>query len=153
MAAIIDLRTGTTLAEPGDLPTPPRQPRRPQLRLVHGGRSAVGRQRRRVFLVRRVLLGVAVVVAAVLALQLGGLVTQAFAAPSPSTSGAGATRSYAVQPGDTVWSVAHQVAPAAADPSLVVDRIIQLNAAQGIELRSDSVLRAGEQLVVPAPAG
>jgi hypothetical protein len=153
MAAIIDFRTGTTLADPSDLLTPPRQQRRPQLRLVHGGRSAVGRQRRRVFLVRRVLLAVAVVMAAVVALQLGGLVVQAFAAPSPSTSPSGATRSYAVQPGDTVWSVAHQVAPAAADPAAVVDRIVQLNAAQGIELRSDSVLRAGEQLVVPASAG
>ncbi len=152
MAAIIDLRTGTTLTDPGDLHTPPHSVRRPQLRLVHGGRSARGRHLRRQFLVRRALVLVGLVVALFLLVQVGGLVAQAFSAPTPSTAGAGATRSYVVQPGDTLWAVAAEVAPSA-DPVVVVDRIVELNSVDGAALRSDSALLAGQRLVVPSDAG
>ncbi len=152
MAAIIDFRTGTALTDPGDLHVPPPAARRPQLRLVHGGRSAVGRQRRRVFLVRRALVLLALVVVAAAGAGLGAVVLQAFTAPTPAAVAAESTRGYVVQPGDTLWSVAAQVAPGA-DPVQVVDRIIELNSTSGAALRSDAPLLSGQRLVVPAQAG
>ncbi|MHB1138746.1 MAG: LysM peptidoglycan-binding domain-containing protein [Microthrixaceae bacterium] len=155
MAAIIDFRTGTALTDPGDLQVPPASARRPQLRLVHGGRSAVGRQRRRVFVLRRALVVAALVVAAAVCVQLGGVVVQAFSTPVSGAAGpvgASATRGYVVQPGDTLWAVAAQVAPGA-DPADVVDRLVELNSTAGVELRSDAPLRTGQRLVVPASVG
>ena len=48
-----------------------------------------------------------------------------------------------VQPGDTLWELAANVAPGR-DPRPVIDRIVELN---GIE---DGSLRAGQRLAVPA---
>lgn len=48
-----------------------------------------------------------------------------------------------VAPGDSLWSIAEQVAPGA-DPRDVVDAIVRLNALDGV------TLSAGQQLSIPA---
>jgi len=50
---------------------------------------------------------------------------------------------YVVQPGDTLWSIAHRVAPGQ-DPRPVVDRLIEANDVQG-------GLQAGQELSIPVP--
>jgi Tfp pilus assembly protein FimV len=51
---------------------------------------------------------------------------------------------YVVQPGDTLWSIARQVAPDR-DPRPVVDALVEAN-----DLRGG--LQAGQELSVPVPA-
>ena len=50
---------------------------------------------------------------------------------------------YVVQPGDTLWSIARQVAPGR-DPRPVVDALVEANNLHG-------GLRAGQELTVPVP--
>lgn len=152
MAAIIDIRTGASLsdtafAEPDAWP---HRPARPALRVVQGGRSQAGRQRQRIFLVRRVVAVVLVAVVALLAVRVGAMVVSAFtsgAAASGATIDASAP--YVVQPGDTLWAVAEGVAPSS-DPRVVVDQIVQLNSGDGSLLSADAPLRVGQRLVLPA---
>jgi LysM domain len=51
---------------------------------------------------------------------------------------------YVVQPGDTLWSIARQVAPGR-DPRPVVDALVEANDLNG-------GLQAGQELSVPVPA-
>jgi nucleoid-associated protein YgaU len=53
-------------------------------------------------------------------------------------------RTVVVQAGDSLWTIAHRIAPSA-DPRAVVDAIAASN-----DVRADS-LRPGQRLVVPAP--
>jgi hypothetical protein len=50
---------------------------------------------------------------------------------------------YVVQPGDTLWSIAHRVAPGQ-DPRPVVDGLIEANDVRG-------GLQAGQELSIPIP--
>lgn len=177
MAAIIDIRTGEGLAEQlsaHDLALAGFGPRRnasransPQLRVIHGGKSAVAQQRRQVFLLRRALV---LVVLSTAVLGAGLLLRSGFSAAtseqsmSTSATQGGAIQGgviqggaaslidssvpYFVQSGDSLWTLAERVSPQE-DPRDVVDQILELNA--GIDgFSSDAPLRVGQTLRLPA---
>jgi Tfp pilus assembly protein FimV len=60
-----------------------------------------------------------------------------------TVDGAGRAQVYVVQPGDTLWSIARQVAPGR-DPRPVVDGLIKANDVRG-------GLQAGQELSIPVP--
>ena len=86
----------------------------------------------------RVVLGLVSAAVAFVALAATG--PQADAADV--TSGGPATATIVVQPGDSVWSIAKSLDPAA-DPRALMARIRDLNAL------SDGVVVAGQALIVP----
>lgn len=53
-------------------------------------------------------------------------------APASAPAVAPAASVYVVQPGDTLWSIAHQVEPQA-DPRDVVDRLVELNGSGALQ--------------------
>lgn len=91
---------------------------------------------------RRVL---AVLAALPAAVALSVAVISGGGAIASSTPGAPADSfaSVTVMPGDTLWSIAEQVAPAA-DPRDVIDEIMRLNALPG------AGLDAGQSIAIPA---
>ena len=150
MAAIIDIRTGASLAEPARHfyaePAP-----RPSLRVIEGGRSVSGRQRQQVFVLRRMLAVVIVLIVAFVGIRLASAVVGSFTASSTSGVAAAtidASQPYIVRSGDTLWDVARAVAPQS-DPRDVVDQIVQLNSDGGEVMNADSPLRVGQHLVLP----
>ncbi len=177
MAAIIDIRTGEGLAEQlsaHDLALVGFGPRRnasransPQLRVIHGGKSAVAQRRRQVFLLRRALV---LVVLSTAVLGAGLLLRSGFSAAtseqsmSTSATQAGAAQAgavqggaaslidtsvpYFVQSGDSLWTLAERVSPQE-DPRDVVDQILELNAGSD-GFSSDAPLRVGQTLRLPA---
>lgn len=152
MAAIIDIRTGASLTDPAlvDADWAPRGPARPQLRVVHGGRSRQGRQLRRTFLVRRVVAAVALAIVALFVLRVGAAVLTAFTAGSGAAGATiDASSPYVVQPGDTLWAVAEGVAPSS-DPRQVVEQIVEMNRADGALSSADAPLRVGQTLLLPS---
>ncbi|MEI7886482.1 MAG: LysM domain-containing protein [Actinomycetes bacterium] len=156
MAAIIDIRTGAGLAQhlsAEELAHGPNSSRfsGPRLRVLHGGKSLVVRQRRRVFLMRRVV-ALLVVSCAVIA---SGLLVRAVmtstanpltpvAAPAANIDPAVA---YFVHSGDSLWTLAERVAPQE-DPRDVVDQIVRLNLGQA-GFTAQSPLRVGQSLRLP----
>ena len=90
---------------------------------------------------RLVLVGVAFFVM-VLGFSLGNDVSLASPAPSTPVIPAGA-HTVVVQPGDTLWAIARNVAPKT-DPRVTVQRIITLNKLPNAELA------AGELLALPS---
>lgn len=167
MAAIIDIRTGEGLAEQlsaHDLALVGFGPRRnasransPQLRVIHGGKSAVAQRRRQVFLLRRALV---LVVLSTAVLGAGLLLRSGFsAATSEQSMSASATQGgaaslidtsvpYFVKSGDSLWTLAERVSPQE-DPRDVVDQILELNAGSD-GFSSDAPLRVGQTLRLPA---
>jgi len=146
------------------LPITPAEPfGAPRLRLVvegeneparrGGGQAARDARLGQLRLTRRGRVVVALLVALVLAALSLGLALASSQASASTGAGAGAGAASAalagspqtvvVQPGDTLWSIAQQVAPNA-DPRGVVDAIIAAN-----HLASASV-QAGQQLVMPS---
>ncbi|MCU1454441.1 MAG: hypothetical protein JWN46_2587 [Acidimicrobiales bacterium] len=113
-------------------------PRRPDLRMVHGGRSPAAR--RATYRRRRVVVGVLALFVAVAAVAVGrgGLASLAPAAPSAPAAPIGAS-AVVVRPGDTLWSIARRLHPNG-DVRGVVD---QLAAAHG-----QGPLRVGERLPI-----
>ncbi|CAB4556936.1 unannotated protein [freshwater metagenome] len=160
MAAIIDIRTGAGLAEQlsaeesamGGFAA---QQSSPRLRVIHGGKSELARQRRRVFLMRRAV--VLVVLSAVLlgaGLLLRSGLSAAFSQSATSGSAVGAlaagidpTVPYFVQPGDSLWTVAQRVSPQQ-DPRDVIDQIVALNSTSS-GFSPQSPLRVGQSLRLP----
>jgi hypothetical protein len=143
MAAVIEFRTGSAIQE---LPRP-QAPRRPQLSVIHGGRSPEVMRLRRTYLLRRIVATLAVLAVAAFVV----------AAASSVLSGAGASASdttavHTVRPGDTLWEVAATADPQA-DPRDVIDRIVELNSADGAAFSPDAPLRVGQVLTVPGTAG
>ncbi len=177
MAAIIDIRTGEGIAEQlaaHDLALAgfrhrgnASRPSSPQLRVIHGGKSAVAQRRRQIFLLRRAL--VLVILSAVL-LGAGLLLRSAIsAATSQQSMSASATRGgavqagasessaaslidtsvpYFVQSGDSLWTLAERVSPQE-DPRDVVDQILELNAGSD-GFTAHAPLHVGQTLRLPA---
>ena len=142
MSASTALRLQPTTVPPG-----PGRPHRPQLRVLEGGRAPSALARQAVYRRRR-LVALAVAVATVVALVLLATAAVArFAGGAPSAAGgpssavaSTATPTVVVQPGDTLWSIAEEVAPGT-DARIVVDQLIQLNGGRPIV--------PGQELVVP----
>jgi len=139
MAAIIQTSPRPTSALPYRRPVA----RRPDLRLIQGGRrlpTATELLRRRVVAALLAVLVVLAVGAAAVAVGRGAL---AAVVPDPPSSavpaaGAGGT-AVTVRPGDTYWSIARRLQPSG-DVRPLVDRLV---AGHG-----NDVLRPGERLVV-----
>jgi hypothetical protein len=130
------------------LPSPrpasePRRSDRPQLVLVPAPTPVSRPAGSAVQLTRRgrvVILLVLVAVGVALMMALTGLVGGAAAGTGPAHP---ATRTIVVQPGQTLWSIARDIAPNA-DRRETIARIIQLNALPA------SGVSAGERIAVPA---
>jgi hypothetical protein len=142
---------------PTTVPPGPVGPVRPTLRVLEGGRApsrlarqAQLRRRRTVALALLAALAVAVVLlvgAVSTRLAGGGHPSTAVGAPSPTpaaaTGAAGvaaASSSRIVQPGDTLWSIAAELAPGA-DLRPIVDELIARN--------GDGPLEVGTRLELP----
>lgn len=80
------------------------------------------------------------IVALSAAVVLGG---SAALASRDAGAPAGAFTTVTVTAGESLWSIAQEVAPSA-DPRDVVDAIVRLNALEGV------VVSAGQQLAIPA---
>jgi hypothetical protein len=111
--------------------------RRGTPRVVSARSEAVGAVR----LTRR---GRLVVFAACLAALGGGFTVLGSPAASTHTTYHPAQHRVVVQPGQTLWDIAKQVAPGQ-DPRIVIDEIVDLNA-----LSSAGEIRAGQPLYIPA---
>ena len=130
-------------------------PSRPALRVLDGGR-APDRLARRATLRRRRSLALALLATVVVAVVLlvgavstrlagGGDPSSAVGASSPTSAVAlraaeVAASSWVVAPGDTLWSIAAEVAPEA-DVRATVDRLVELN--------GDDPIVVGQQLRAP----
>ena len=119
---------------------------RPELRLVHGGRSAHPAWDRPTSPMVPAVLGlllVLLVMAGAVAVGSGAL---ASLAPAPPAASAGAARASAgassvlVRPGDTMWSIARRIQPHG-DVRALVDQLVAAN--------GSSSLQAGDRVVVP----
>jgi nucleoid-associated protein YgaU len=91
---------------------------------------------------RSVLVACAVVVATLLWFGIASAVQASEHKVTPAPAGQGAVSQVVVQPGQTLWSIAAQADPSA-DPRLVIQRIVTINA-----LASEN-LAAGQHLLVP----
>ena len=128
---------------PTTVPPGPGAPARPTLRVLEGGR-APSRLAERARFRRRRLLAAVLLVAVVAASALlagaisarlagGGHPSSAVGAPSPTPAAATGAAGVAapgpvhvVQPGDTLWSIAAELAPGS-DLRRTVDRLVELN--------------------------
>jgi LysM repeat protein len=141
MAAVIDLHTGSQVAA---APSDGAGVARPDLRLIQGGRARPGPvggpTDRRVFLVRRVAVGVVAALVVLLLAQVVGAVLSAAGAvlsPRPAAS----DQVHTVRPGESLWSIAGDLAPGV-DRRVAVDDLAALN--------GDADVRAGQHLRLPA---
>ena len=129
MAALITPRTSHHIAS---------APRRPALRVIEGGRSP---RLRRIYLRRRLI----VATGAALVLLVGGqLAANVVGGVAGGDAGPAvvpvAEQRHVVRPGDTLWTIAGELAPDV-DRRVAVDDLIALN--------GDDTLQVGQQLVVP----
>lgn len=135
------LRRPTTA--PLTVPPGPDAPTRPALRVLEGGR-APGRRALQVRYRRRRVMALALVVAVVAALVFLANAVLAGAAGGGTPSSAAGTSAVAevhvVQPGDTLWSIARDLAPDA-DVRITVDQLVRLN--------GGAPLQVGQRLVLP----
>jgi hypothetical protein len=135
--------------------TGPVAPYRPDLRVLEGGRAPARLARRAAFRRRRlVALATLVTIVAAIALLVGAVSTRladgghpssAVGTSSPTSAVALSTAevaasSWVVAPGDTLWSIAAQVAPHA-DVRDTVERLVELN--------GDGPIVVGEELRLP----
>jgi len=151
--------TATNLAfqfprlQPATVPPGPTHPARPQLRLLDGGRAPSRLAQEAVYRRRRLLAAVLVLAMVVAFVLLATAAVARFAGGAPSAAGgpppASAAASSAagaaaptvvVQPGDTLWSIAADIAPDT-DVRITVDQLVQLNGGNPIV--------PGQELVLP----
>lgn len=137
MAAVIELHTGDRI---------PSAPRRPELRLLEGGRpSETSRPvvSPRTYLIRRIAaVTVAALVVLVVAQILGGVgrivASELDAAPTASA------QVHVVRAGETAWAIAGRYAPEM-DRRQAVDQLLALN--------GQGMIRSGQTLRLPASFG
>lgn len=105
-----------------------------------GARLTVSESRGPLRLTRRGRFAVVLLLAvlALVAFSLGRVSTEA----STDQGSRLPVRTVVVQPGETLWQVAREVAPGV-DPRVTVDRIIELNALP------DAAVAAGQEIAVP----
>jgi LysM domain len=140
--------------QPTTVPPGPRRPSHPELRLLEGGRAPARVAQQAVYRRRRLVAGVLVAIAVVAlvllataaAARIAGGAPSAAGGPSPTSAAAPGAAGVAaptvvVQPGDTLWSIAAEVAPGT-DVRVTVDRLVALN--------GSSPIVAGQELVVPS---
>ncbi|MFL6203993.1 MAG: LysM peptidoglycan-binding domain-containing protein [Acidimicrobiales bacterium] len=133
--------------QPTTVPPGPSGPSRPHLRVLEGGRAPARVAQQAVYRRRRLLAAVGVVVLVVAVTLLATAAVARFAGGAPSaaggpSSGAGdAAPTVVVQPGDTLWSIAGDIAPQA-DVRITVDQLVALN--------GSSPIVPGQELVLPA---
>lgn len=147
MAAIIALHhapehRSTTATAPSHRPGV--GARRPGLRVIEGGRSARGRALRRMYLQRRLVAAVTLLVVGWVLVSLGAAALgAAFGSPAgaSATAGAPAAASHVVRSGDTLWSIASGLG-VGGDVRDVVDALAEANDVE--------VLVPGQVLVIPA---
>jgi Tfp pilus assembly protein FimV len=96
-----------------------------------------------VFLARRVVVGVVAAVLVVLLAQVAGVVLVSGAAVLSGTPAASG-EVYDVRPGDTLWSIAGDLAPQM-DPRVAVDELSALNGGASLDV--------GDRLQLPASFG
>ena len=119
---------------------------RPALRVIDGGRSRAARRRAAQYRRRRlaVLVGLVVVVAllwTVADAATGLLDPQRDGTASPAAAiDSTPAPTHVVQPGETLWAIAQQIAPNR-DPRAVVDELVRLN--------GSAALTPGQRLVLP----
>lgn len=128
---------------------PTTRPARPALRLIEGGRAGARRLPDRAARHRRRRL-MAVLAAAVLVISfvllanaaVAGIVGGGDTAPAADASAPAAAVGavYIVQPGDTLWSIAAEVAPGT-DVRSTVDHLVELN--------GDAAIAVGQRLRLP----
>jgi hypothetical protein len=113
---------------------------RPSLTLVEGGRAAGGARTR--YRRRRLVAAVLCVVFVMGLVRLADAAVAGLASPGPAAapSAAGPAAVHVVQPGDTLWSIAGQIAPDT-DVRITVDRLVELNGGAAIVV--------GQRLVLP----
>lgn len=140
--------------QPTTVPPGPGRPSRPALRVLQGGRApsrlaqqAVYRRRRLVVgLVAVVVLAATLLLATAAVARIAGGAPSAAGGPSPtsaaasSAAGVAAPSTMVVQPGDTLWSIAAEIAPEV-DVRITVDRLVALNGGAPIV--------AGQELALP----
>ena len=131
--------------QPTTVPPGPSGPRRPQLRVLEGGRAPARVAQQAMYRRRRLVALVVVLVAVVVLTLLATAAVARLAGGAPSAAGgpstpAGPASTLVVQPGDTLWSIAADVAPDA-DVRITVDQLIELNGA--------SPIVPGQELVLP----
>ena len=113
-------------------------PSLPQLRVRRISQAPVYRRRRALALASLATLVVVVVLlAGAISARLAGGGNPSSAVGAPSRI---ASQEWVVQPGDTLWSIAAELAPDA-DPRAVVDRLVEANGADPLEV--------GQRLVLP----
>jgi len=159
MAAALDPRSFRTAGVRPSLPGTTAG--RPALTLIEGGRSDSARRLRRVYLQRRLVAALTILVLGWVLLSLVGTANAALFSsdagatsasasgraaskspvPSSAAAGGGAAASrYVVGPGDTLWSVARSL-HLGGDLRDVVDALAERN--------GDGMLRPGQVLVIP----
>ena len=147
------LRDPAYRLQPTTVPPGPDGPSRPQLRLLDGGRAPSRVAQQAVYRRRRLVVGVLVVTLVVALTLLASAAVARLAGGAPSAAGglpptsaaassaAGvAARTVVVQPGDTLWTIAADVAPDA-DVRITVDELVALN--------GSSPIVPGQELVLP----
>ena len=139
--------------QPTTVPPGPGRPSGPALRVLQGGRApsrvaqhAVYRRRRIVAVLLVVALAATVLLASAALTRIAGGAPPAAGGQSPtsaaatSAAGVAAPATVVAQPGDTLWSIAAEVAPHA-DVRITVDQLVALNGGAPIV--------AGQELVLP----
>jgi hypothetical protein len=148
------LRDPAFRLQPTTVPPGPDGPSRPQLRLLDGCRAPSRLAQQAVYRRRRLVVGVLVValvvgltlLASAAVARLAGGAPSAAGGPSPTSAdapgaaGVAALPTVVVQPGDTLWTIAADVAPDA-DVRITVDELVALN--------GSSPIVPGQELVLP----
>lgn len=119
-------------------------PSHPELRVIEGGRAPAALARRAVYRRRQVVAAVVLIATLLLAAAAVARIAgdpSPTSAAAPSAAGVAAPPTVIVEPGDTLWSIAADVAPGV-DVRVVVDRLVALNGTAPIV--------PGQQLEVPA---
>jgi hypothetical protein len=125
---------------PGEHGWPDEPAARPRARPLPDRATRVRRRR----LVALVALVAVVLLATALAVQVVAWVADVEGSPSPepldgTPQGLGAGQEYVVQPGDTLWSIATEIAPDR-DPRAVVDALREANGGPELEVGDRLIL-------------